>query len=91
MAEHHDFRSIIDLWPTRAALFRDLMRYAPANRRLGPSGKPARPAVRYWAQQNLIPPQWFEPVARAARARRFRGVTMRTLQDIRRRSADSHP
>lgn len=92
MAEpYSSFRDIIDLWPRRSDLYRDLLRLAPTVRRLGPKGTPARPSVRHWAQVDRIPPHWFSTLERAAWKRGFVGVTVKRLHEIRRSRAESNP
>ncbi len=68
-----DFRAVIALWPTKAALARDLSRIGGAER--------AAP-VREWHARNRIPEQWFDALLAAASHRGFEEVTYRLLTDL---------
>lgn len=85
------FRDIINLWPRRSDLQRELLLFAAPDRRKGPTGQPARPSVRHWVQVDRIPREWFTPLERAARRRGIPGITARLLEDIRRAGADRNP
>jgi hypothetical protein len=70
MTPFASFRDVIDLWPTKAALVRDLTE-------LGGAAKTA--PVRYWYSHDAIPAQWFDPLLGAAKARGFDEITYRSL------------
>lgn len=67
------FRDVIALWPTKAALARDL-------KSIGGAAKAA--PVREWSARNRIPEQWFDPLLKAAAHRGFEEVTYRLLTDL---------
>jgi hypothetical protein len=69
---------IVDLWPKRAALARDLTE----------AGFPATPGqVRVWAHRGFVPDAAFASLVKAARRRKLPGVTLRAL----RAGRPSHP
>lgn len=56
-----DFREVIALWPSRAALAGDLDQ--------------EHWLIEAWHRKNSIPPRWFDEVTRAAIKRDFKGVS----------------
>ena len=78
MRQPNSFREIIDLWPTRAALTRDLTDFGGADK--------VAPA-RDWYVHDHIPPTWFNPLLAAAAARGFNEVTYRLLSELYKREA----
>lgn len=90
-AKPSTYREVIDLWPRRSDLQRDLLALAEPDRRKGPTGQPARPSVRHWVAVDRIPSHWFPLIERAARRRGHRQITARLLHDIRRAQADQNP
>lgn len=85
------FRDIVNLWPRRSDLRRELLRFAADDRPRGPKGTPVTPSVRYWVQVDLIPTHWFGPLVKAARARGFDGVTMKLLYRLDNERAERNP
>ncbi len=71
------FRDIIDLWPTRVALARDIAHELA-------DGRPLLP-VRDWHVRDTIPDKYFHAVVAAAGRCGFEGVTYVQLTDIRKR------
>jgi len=65
------FHDVIGLWPTKAALRRDLE-----------NGGGKRAHVQEWHRRNKIPPAWFEALIAAAEKRGFEGVTYPTLSRL---------
>lgn len=65
------FKSVVDLWPTRAALEADL---------LAQSGRAA--PVREWHKRDRIPAKWFDAVIAVAAKRGFEGVTYPLLAEL---------
>lgn len=73
MTATSSFRDVIDLWPTKAALARDL-------KRIGGADKVA--PVREWYGRNRIPVVWFDALILAAQHRGFEGITYRILTEL---------
>lgn len=73
MTEPATFRSVIDLWPTKAAFARDLKTIGGATK---------DPPVREWFRRDHIPEVWFDPVIKAAAERGFVEVTYRVLASL---------
>lgn len=65
MQTFETFRDVIDLWPRRSSLARDI--------------EMATPAVGYWWRNNVIPPVHYDKVIEAAKRRGFYGVTYPVL------------
>lgn len=83
METPHSFRDIIALWPTRAALARDL-------KDLGGATKTA-PIIE-WDRTDSIPTPWFDALIKAAEARGFVEITYRALAALTRaRRERRHP
>jgi hypothetical protein len=69
------FRAVIDCWPTRAELRRDVVAWMPER-------KP--PSVRMWYADDSIPHWWFPAVVRCAHKRGLLGITKARLDTLRR-------
>lgn len=63
-----DFRDVIDLWDTRAELARDL-------------GTPQQNVQKMY-ERNSIAPLLHSSIVSAAKARRFKGVSIETLRQL---------
>lgn len=70
------FRDVIDLWPTRAALVRDLKDHG---------GATTDAPVYDWHHEDRIAEKWFDPLIAAAKHRGFEGVTYAALARLYRR------
>ncbi len=64
MDEITDIRSLVNLWPTRAALAEDLMRCCP-------SLTVSTGQVHKWAEKGSIPNKYHHPLLVSARVRGF--------------------
>lgn len=64
------FKAVIDLWPTKAALARDLK---------AKGGATKTAPVREWYSRNSIPITWFDPLLAAAAERGFHELNYRLL------------
>lgn len=76
--ETPDFRAIIDLWPTRTALKRDIAEEVGSTRGLQPY---------QWHSANLIPEKWFDALVKVAGRRGFDQVTYPILSRLYRERA----
>lgn len=72
-----DFRAVIGLWDSRAALAADL--------------GVAHWLVEAWHRKNSIPPRWFDPVTRAAIKRDYGGVTNDVLLQLHMKRMEEGP
>ena len=81
MTELASFRDVINLWPSRSALTRDL------------SGGPKAPVapVRDWYARDSIPDHWFDLLISAAKRRGFDEVTYRLLAELTRSRREAGP
>lgn len=66
--EFGDFRAVITMWPTKAALAQDL--------------GVEQGLVQQWWNRNSIPPRWFDTVTRSAIKRDFLEVTDAALMRL---------
>lgn len=66
MTQITSFRAVIDLWPSQAALRRDLETCGRAK-------------VNQWRHANMIPEVWFDDLLLVAKKRGFHEITYRLL------------